>query len=54
MYLKGHGGSRLDVSELEEASCHMSITIEKSPQFILELWELCFIWITLIVFAVKV
>lgn len=38
--MEGHGGAGLEVSELEEASCHVGVVIEEAEEPVLELGEL--------------
>jgi len=52
--LEGHGGSRLDVPELKETCRHMSITIEKSPQLVLKLWEFFLTRVALVVLTIVI
>jgi hypothetical protein len=47
-YFKIHGGARLQISEFEKPTAHMSITIEEPPEFVFEFREFCFTRITLI------
>jgi hypothetical protein len=54
IYLKSHGGARLDIPKLEEACSHVSVAVEEPPELVLELWELLFVGVALIILAVVV
>lgn len=52
--IKSHGGSSFDISECEVPSAHWSICVEESPNCILVLGELVWIWVSTVILKVVV